>query len=445
MALIDLGEASHDAPEHVVPVNVPRVRRLALAVVAIAGMLTLSGAVAPGPAAVRPLWTAPLRDEESVTLTDDTAYLDTYAAAGEARLTAYDLATGAVRWTVPAGTGVSWNGPAPAGDVLLVPTDHAMVSEKVADGTYSIAFNRTTIALDARTGAERWRTAGEVQPAFLDGSALITEFDDHAHLTRLRRVGLADGRELWSRATPATASWALLWQADRPSEIVTATAAGEIRFYRYADGSLRFTGRLPWRIGRTQAADLYAAGSYLAVRRSEVSSAGSTIYRPDDLTELWRTGDRTGFVTACGPLLCSISETEVVGRDPATGRERWRYAGVQGVRALTPDRLLLEQDSLDGTRLLVDAATGRAIGPPPTGQAAWAHTAFGEGAPGGSVFILRRTREPPGQVAVTRLEVATGKQSLLGTVGPIGEQTCVAATRYLACRAADKLIVTAVG
>jgi hypothetical protein len=440
MAMIDLGEASHDAPEHAVPVDVPRIRRLALAVVAFAGVLALGGAIRPAAAGVHPVWTAALRDDEGLTLTADTAYLSTMNGGGEAQLAAYDLATGAVRWTVRAGAPMSGYGPDPVGDVVLVPADPVTVNENVPDGTYFYSFNRTTIALDARTGVERWRTTGEHRRATLGGNTLISEYDDAAHLSRLRLVRLADGHELWSRPTPGTASWTLLSQGDRPAEIVTATRGGEIRIYRYADGSLRFTGRLPWQVGRTQTADLYAAGSYLAVRRSEASSAGTTIYRPDDLSELWRTGDRTGFVTACGPLLCSATETAVIGRDPVTGREQWRHTGVQGVRELTPDRLLLEEAADNGTRLLVDAVTGREVSRPASGEPADTRTA-----PDGSVFLLRRTLEPAGRVAVTRLDVATGRQSLLGTIGQTGDLPCAAAARYLACRYANRLTVTAVG
>jgi outer membrane protein assembly factor BamB len=77
-------------------------------------------------------------------------------------VSAYDLPTGRMRWSTPTGDGIAGDGVRPAGDVLLVPT----VAVPTKDGSTSDGRSRRgTIALDAATGEQLWRSDGDARAA----------------------------------------------------------------------------------------------------------------------------------------------------------------------------------------------------------------------------------------------------------------------------------------
>jgi outer membrane protein assembly factor BamB len=435
MSLIDLGEVRHGATGPTVPVNFRRIRRTALAVLAVLGVLVLAGSARPAPPRVRPLWTATVGEMDTVALGADTVYLTRKVNTAGPEVAAYDAATGALRWSAPTGDTVSVVEPYPIGDLVLVPTGQFIVTKVDSDGRYQYPFARHTVALDASTGAERWRTAGQIDSTQPDGTGLVSEHDERGGVTRLRLVRVSDGHELWSRSMPAAVDRAVTWHGDRLDEIATITAAGEVSVYGYADGALRRHGRVPW---DNKTNDFMSAGPHFAVQSGTGASATTTtIYRTGDLRMLWRIRNEVGYVTGCGMLICSLDGGGVSGLDPSTGRELWRHPGLRGFRQVAPDRLLLDDGGPAGAALLVDAGTGRALGGPMYGSSFW-------GARSGWILVTRRTVEPPGRAAVIRLDLATAVPEMLGTTTPISDRGCSSAGRYLACRFADQVTVTAV-
>jgi hypothetical protein len=104
------------------------------------------------------------------------------------------------------------------------------------------------------------------------------------------------------------------------------------------------------------------------------------------------------------------------------------------------DRLLLNATGTGvPTMVLIDAATGQAIGAPATGQPAQTQH------PDRSIYLLRGTTTPRNRIAVVRFDLTTGAQTMLGTIGAIGEQGCAMVPGYLACPAGGRLTVTAAG
>jgi outer membrane protein assembly factor BamB len=444
MTVIDLGDVTQDTRPPAVPLDHRRLVRAVLALLTLAGLVTLAGSARPRPATVRPLWTMALAEQEGFMLDENTAYLE--RAAG---LTAYDLATGRVRWTAPTAAGVLDHfGARPFGGLLLAPVEPVRIIKSDPGGgyVYYTEFSRATAALDSATGHELWRTAGEISPVTITGdTALAVERDKAGHLIRIRRLRLPDGRVLWARPVPGATHIAVA-----RDKIVTAGDKGEIHVYGYADGALRRTGRVPWPTGSAQSGqytDLSEAGQYFTVVQHRVDLNLATVYRPDDLRPLWNADASWGFVQACGPLLCTFSRGGVVGRDPASGRVVWQQPGMAGVQVLTGNRLLLDNANAyapGSDVVLVDPGTGRQIGAPIRGMPVASALSYPSSLPHPSMLILRPTTRSE-KVAVVRLDIATGATTLLGAIQRPGERPCRSAGRYLACPREGALTITAVG
>jgi outer membrane protein assembly factor BamB len=428
MALIDLGDAEAVA-ETAAPLNLARLRRLALVVLTVAGLLAVAGSVPAAPSPVRPLWTAAFRPGDTMALDDRTVYLNRTGAAGEPAVSAYDLRSGRLRWSTPDDAGVADDGVRLAGDVLLVPTAPGLGAQSGGG----------TLALDAATGEQLWRSDGEASPSVADGNVLLAETDQLGVTTGLRLVGLRDGREVWRHAIAPAGQWTALAEDGRPTSIVTVTDTGDATVYGYADGTVLHRARIPWN-GVYNAA-LSAAASYLVVIRTASALTAATIYRTADLHPLWRSEELIGYVTGCGALICTAGVRGVAGRESTTGREVWRRDDLNFVWDLGGGRLLLSAAAnlASATTVLVDAATGRTIGRPLGGQ-----QAFSAGATG-SLLLLRGTSKPPERTVVSRLDLATGRQTALGSVERVTEQACRGTPGYLLCPRGDTLTVTAVG
>lgn len=427
MTLIDLGDLAGAAAEPAAaPVNLPRLRKLALAVLTVAGLLAMTASAPAAPSLVRPLWTAAFGPGDTLALDGPTVYLNRADTAGVVAVTAYDLRTGKIRWSTPTGVAVADHGVRPAGDVLLVPT----VSPQSVPGT---------IALDAATGRQLWRSDGNASPSVERGDAVLAEADRDGVTTALRLVGLRDGHQIWRRPIAPSERWTTLGQAGRPTMIVTMSATGDATVYGYDDGIARHRARVPW--NGVYSATLLPVGSFFAVVRTSSAQTVATVYRGADLRPLWRSEELIGYVTTCGALVCTAGVRSVTGRDAATGREVWRRDDMNFVWDLGGGRLLLSAapNLASATTVLVDTATGRTIGSPVGGQQAFSVDADG------SLLLLRGTRTPPGRTAVNRLDLATGRLTVLGTVGRLAEQNCQGTPGYLLCPRGDTLTVTAVG
>ncbi|GIF18780.1 outer membrane protein assembly factor BamB [Actinoplanes tereljensis] len=421
MTIIDLGEITEEAVTPSVPVDISRLRRLALAVLSVVGVLVLAGAAPAASSGVRQLWTTPLRQGESWSLSDDTVYLTRL----DNKISAYQLTTGELRWSVPAGAELGDPRPRLAGGLLLVPADPVMISQEEADGSrYYYQTVHTTIALDAATGDERWRISGEAYSSGDGGTLLITDHDEQARTTRLRQIRLADGTEVWSRPVPAAPSWTPILDGDRTVAIATATENGLISIYDYATGHLRRSTR----VSAEGTLTLMPAGPYLVVMRDLQNSSDTAVYDPANLRRLWNTTQPTAYLTACGNLLCSIGGGAIVGHLPRTGQEVWRLPGMRDLTVVSLDRMIVTGDAISGDSHLADPATGRTIGAPVVGRTVYPHDA------GVTPMFVRPAVEPPDRLALVALDPADGTQRTLGTVPPLTvEDVCTSASGYLAC------------
>jgi outer membrane protein assembly factor BamB len=436
VTIIDLGEVTATEFE---PARPPArafrhlIRPAVLAVVTLLVLVTATASALPQPPrGLRPLWDTPLASADTTFLTEDTVYvnrLDDDLDGGT--LTAYDVATGTERWTADAGDLSDYPDLATAGGVLLQP--FATAEAKIAGGT--VLFTSTTVALDQATGARLWkRDAGRIHVA--GDMVLLDEHDATGRSTRLRMVRLRDGGTVWSRAL--TANGAVTASDDA---VVTVDDHGGVTVLRWADGSVRSNGIVPWtpdRLLEGLSSGLDITGGVLVVSRSDQRDTTSAVYRLDTLAEVWHSG---GYVSGCETVLCSPEGDDVVGRDPLTGAERWRLPHLTQVYAIGSGRLLAEAPSDDDGQLLIDAGTGRSLAALGPGQLPWS------GGLDGPLLLLRSAFESPLHVTVIRIDRRTGEQFTLGALDWIGDgnPNCQAEEHYLACPGHDRLHITAVG
>jgi PQQ-like domain len=430
MTLIDLDNAGAATETAVAPVDLPRLRRLALAALTALGLAAMTASVPPAPSVVRPLWTTALQPSDTVAADAQTVYLNRSDPSGTAQVVAYDLPTGRPRWSTPTGDAY---GIRPAGGVVLVTTGPAPT------GSTSSSPGPRTIALDAATGAPLWQSAGTSSPSSVGGAVLLAETGRSGATTGLRLVGLRDGHQVWRRSFPPVQQWTTLTEAGRPTSVVTVTATGDATVYGYDDGAVRHRSRLPW--NGVYSASFFPVGAQLVVVRKASAQTVATVYRAADLRPLWRSDEVIGYVTGCGPLICTAGVRGVAGRDPATGRQIWQRDDMTFVWDLGAGRLLLAAapNLASATTVLVDAATGRTIGRPLGGPEAFV------AGPAGSLTLLRATGTPDERTAVNRLDLADGRRTALGTVDRLAEQACQGVPGYLLCPRGDTLTVTAVG
>ncbi|MGK5678954.1 outer membrane protein assembly factor BamB family protein [Actinoplanes sp. URMC 104] len=445
MGTIELGEIPAAADGRAEPTGSPRldprfVRRAAIGVLAGLCAVTLAGSAVPRTHGVRPVWSMSVAQAQSTTLSSDSVFVHRLAN-GSASVTAYDLATGAVRWQRGFDSTIGYLQAAEAAGLLLIPSEGQVVSVPSADdGTaFHAEFHRQTIAVSMATGAEVWRTAGE--PYVVDGgTALFTEYTERADLARMRLVRLRDRGTVWSRDTPGVTNHAVL-PIEHPDKVVTATDSGQIKIFAYATGALVSSARIRWSRTRPDEGyfnDLSGTADVLVVNRSRREAFDMSVYRTDTMAELWKAPDTNGYAFTCGSSLCLNDGSGLVAYDPRTGAHRWRLDGAANAFQVSPDRLLLGEGLDDGRNVLVDAESGRPVGEPVTGTLAWNDTRER------SVVMLRSTVSPPGRTAVVRWDLATGRQHLLGTIAPMSGRPCSTAPGYLVCTRDDQYEVTAV-
>jgi hypothetical protein len=430
---IDLGEVTSAPVEPADPAApVPRrqIRSVALTVLALLALITLTASAPPRPQGVRPLWTAPLTTSDTMYLTADSVYVNRLDQAQDrAVLTAYDVATGAQRWTADAGA-LTIYPDAVTSTVVVQPT---AMAEHQTDAV-TVAFIQTTVGLDTATGARLWEM--HASPVHAAGDAvLMSEQDTTGRVIRLRMIRQRDGAAIWTRAVAANSG-----VAANDHAVVTVDDRGELSVLNWADGSVRQTRTVPWTPDSPQnnvSNELDLIGGDLIVNRSAPGADQALVYRLDTLAEVWHDD---GYLSDCAPVLCSIESDDVAGRDPDTGAERWRLTGLTQAYPIGAGRLLADLPSDEGHQLLIDAATGQTVSGPIKGRTTW----FGE--TGGPPLLIGTTRHEPVRSTITRIDRRTGEQFLLGSIPWIGADGagCETGWHYLACPGEDGLIVTAV-
>lgn len=447
MTVIELGEVTSspgDQPDDWPSPGLDRrlFRQVALVVITVFVAMLVTGSTVPQARGVRPLWSVPAVESDGSTVTTDTAYLQR-TGPDSVRLTAYTLATGEVRWSREITATVGYVQPVEAAGIVLLPTDRRTVEPtRGEEELVTSEFHRETIALDARTGAERWRVAGEPQTV-ADDTALMTEYTEEGTFARIRLIRLADHSTVWIKDIPGVQNHTVAWQGDRPERFITATGAGEINIFRYADGTLVTRAKIPWVTPRPEEGyfnDLIAGGEFLVVNRAQRETFELTVYRVDTMAELWHAKDTNGYAFFCGSAgLCLNLGDGIVAHDTATGRRRWHLDRAANIWPVSDGRLVLDDGVDDGHPTLVDAVTGTPIGPPARGSTVWSPR------PDGALLLLRATQSPPGHTSVTRWDLRTGRRDLLGAVGLLPGHRCQAVANYLACARETRFEVIAVG
>jgi outer membrane protein assembly factor BamB len=439
--VIELGVLTGDEdPPPPAPVRLTRrtIRQVAVSVVAVLTLFTVTASIPPTRHHVRVLWSAAYGEGDATMLTDTTLYLSD-DAPGRPTLSAYDLATGRVRWTAPTGDPVPGLLPVLDG-VLVTPGSEGDVRIPQPDGSFLNSTQVTrTEGRDPDTGRVLWRRPGDVLREFGD-SVLLGESDDQGRLTRLRVVGLRDGTARWSRPVQGVEAWDVAETGGRPTKIVLVSASGLLTLIDYADGRTVRTAQVEWnRPPRPNgvSTNLLAFGEYLVISRADESAQVSTVYRLATLRQLWHVD---GFVMDCRPALCTADLNGLVGHDAATGRPRWRATGMANAWNLGDGRILADAPASRGPHQIIDATTGRPIGDPVRGQATWLYTPRS-----GSVLILGLAPNRPGVSTVVRLDLDTGGRTLLGTIEEADYFGCQGVAGYLACVRPGRLEVTAVG
>jgi outer membrane protein assembly factor BamB len=445
MTVIDLGlVTSGDQPP---PASERRardrrdVRRVLIAVVAAFCVLTVTGSARPDPRGLPRLWSIPYSEGgDAFTLNGDALYLLT--TAGDTKLTAYDLRTGAIRWS----NGELADTTSPGsieGGVILLPAGSTTARYTAEDGTEAFReFSRETVAVDTATGRELWRRAGEFNVATGDLAVLTELNDEGSAVMALRAVRLSDGSPVWSHPAGNLESWF----SDRPGSaaaerLITITPEGWIEVLNLADGALVTSGQLPW--GRQPPkVDEYSSvtpeGRRLYLIHTRPDRSTITAYETDTLRELWQMERQSrGGIEDCGSVVCFSSENELAGYDRDSGQPRWRVPGAANAFPLSGGRVLVAVNET-GARLL-DAGTGRQLADLGAAGPVWS---FGAAA---SPYLVAPTREPAGFMSVSRVDPRSGEVLMRGTIVPVGGG-CQSADSLLACVTQNKqLIVTDVG
>jgi PQQ-like domain len=429
MALIELGDPRLDGPP--VPPRRRAARHLGVAAAVVLCVLTLAAGAPPGPSRlVRQLWTVPFAPGDMFAMTAGT--VDTVSARGALR--AYDARSGALRWSRELPDPPQALIPAPAADVVLLPSGSLSPGEGAPAPDY-----RATAAVDAGTGADLWRQAGQVGAATARGVVLTTK-DAAGEVRGLRLVAVRTGATVWARPAPGVLDWTTTGtEQDTPDRVVVLTGDGWVQVLRLADGAGVAAGRVTAASPGDGTTTLLADHDRIYLRR--LAAGTVTAYAVDTLDPLWQAPlAADGWLYPCGPVLCAFEDDGVTGIDAATGAARWHRAGELRARPFVPGRLITTGGPGPAAQRLLDAATGRVV------------AELGDGLlvpdeAGGAAYRLRATLAPTDRIAVTRVDLATGRQTLLGTVPPItGDYGCQAYGHRLACTTTGgRLTVTALG
>jgi outer membrane protein assembly factor BamB len=443
MTVIELGDVSSSSRPRPAPEFDARALRWVIAVaVAAVSALTLSGSARPEPRMIRTLWSIPFPPESRYSVSTDSVFSATPATQG--RLTAYDITTGRVRWSQRMPEPDAWPDVAEAAGLVLLPGDRVADQFTDPDGTsYLGEYYRETVAIDARTGAPRWRGQGDLY-ARTDDTALLVDWDQDGSVTRgFRLVRLRDGAVLWTG--PALGSVRMTTAGrdpGRPDRLVVVRPDGITDVYGWSDGRLLAHGRIGWRVARPgngDISDVFADDRNIYVRLGSGTRTSLSAYTLDTVRRLWHLDDAAAVAAApCGPVVCGFQSDGFAAYDPATGVTRWRAVGVQSASPFGDGRLLLAAEGAQDAYTALDATTGRTA------------LRFGLGDPlvddrTGTMLLTRPTVTPPMRTSVSRVDLATGSVSLRGTIDRVGDVGCSLSGVHLVCPTdAGRLFVTEV-
>ncbi|MBW6438928.1 PQQ-like beta-propeller repeat protein [Actinoplanes hulinensis] len=449
MTVIELGDVSRIPAEPPEPEPAPEfrrgtVRRLVLTGLTLLCAALLSASVPPGPAGFRRLWSVPFGQADTMAIRGDLAYVHRAHADG-ARLTAYDVATGEVRWTRLTGTQVSWLSGGQNEEVLLIPGDEQTAEVEFEDGSRGVeVFGGTVTALDPVTGERLWKHPGFQEWADTKGTILLYEHDRDG-LTVVRVVRARSGELLWERRLEEAQTAMLQVDGSTPAHVVLAAPDGRMTVLRYSDGATVVSRRVPWvplqpSTGRGSSLST-ATGMVLVSDNLAQHHAKVTAYRVGTLEKLWeREADESPYVQDCGLVLCLGDGTNVIALDPATGAERWRRPGQVNMGVLPGgDRMLVSGSAEDSQQTILSSVDGRELGTGGRGHVL--HHNQEEN----SMLLSRALPPDYNRAVLRRLDLVTGRSVVLGIIPISRDGFCDGDGRYIGCRDGNDITFTAVG
>jgi hypothetical protein len=431
--VIDLGELRPEEPaeQRRPPLALTRgVRNGALAGLAALTAVLLGGSATPGPAPVRRVAVIDVAPVRAYALGDGDAFVLRQQADGGAgdAVTAYALADGSRRWSVPAGPGmydVQWWG------------EFGLLIGVTAD--------QRTVAWDAGTGAVRWRAAGTFA-GVAAGTVLLTDTYGPAGRRRLTVADPRTGAPVWSVQAAGFGSLGVD-EADgtaAAARVVDVADDGAVVVRRLADGAEAGRGRVERRTGpgREGAEFRVDVGDGL-LTTVETDGRGTTVaaYATDGLALSWRrhiTGRRD--VNRCGPVVCISDGVTVTGHELRTGRQVWATREWRWTGAVEQGYLVTHVGDPENPQVrLVDPATGRTVAAYGGGILAWGSRGLllrpEQAGPGGR-------RELGGRAVVTRVGGDGRPARVLGTISGVTWPDCRGVGPYLVCPTVlDALVV----
>ncbi|MBO3736379.1 outer membrane protein assembly factor BamB family protein [Actinoplanes flavus] len=448
MTVIELGDVSRVPAESPEPEPAPEfqrgtVRRLVLIGLTLLCAVLLSASLPPGPAGFRRLWSVPFGQTDTMAIRGDLAFVHR-ARPGGAELTAYDLATGAVRWVRVTGGDVTWLSGGQSEEVLLIPGNEQTVEVEYEDGSRGVEiYGGTVTALDPATGTPLWKHPGFQEWADTNGTVLLYEYDRDG-LAAVRVVRARDGDLAWERRLEDAQTAMLQADGTDPAHVVLIAPDGGTTVLRYADGATVVNRRLPWtpmRPSTNRGSSLFTAtGLVLVAENLAEHHARVTAYRVGTLERLWeRESDENPYVQDCGPVLCLVAGTDIIALDPATGTERWRRPGQVNVGVLPGDRMLVSDGADNAQQTILRAVDGRVLGSGGRG------TVIHHNRRDGSMLLSRTLPPDYNRAVLRRLDLSTGRSVVLGVIPISQDGFCDGDGRYIGCRDGDDLTFTAVG
>ncbi|WP_433309594.1 PQQ-binding-like beta-propeller repeat protein [Micromonospora chersina] len=263
----------------------------------------------------------------------------------------------AARWTATV-TAPAWS--AEAVDDLVLVTERDTARQVVGTSAY-----------DAATGALRWRRPDRVYPAG-DGAVAVTEVRSVADPGQrihglVHGVDPATGADRWSVSVPSTAVLAVA--PGRPGRVVLVHDSGLTRLHAVRDGAVLGAARLP-PAGYAPDNPLLV-GDHLVLRHPAPGGTALSGYDLPSLAPRWRRLLAGGEVTeaGCPGLVCLRAVSDRRALDPATGDLVWRWPGGAGWQVVPggrdADRVVLVRAAGEGGRTLV--STAGPDGPHPAG------------------------------------------------------------------------------
>lgn len=360
--VIDLGEVGHAPAWAPVAGPIVRRRRARLAGVALLVCAVIAGVAGAVPPPARPtlVFSTPFGSAIGI---DDTAL---YLATADTEITAYELASGAVRW----------HATVPHPIAFLSATDGPVAltwDERCRETDGATAFDRATgrvlwtrqgrFAWAARPELVLWRPDGRCTPGSASSQSGVLDVIEHATGEVRRSIPATEGH------------WALGPAGDT---VLTWNARGDLTEWAIRTDARQERGRLPalarradvdeswttitvsgddWVVISPLTADPTTGRQVTAVNAyARADGAPRWQQTLDDM--LWRQGV---YLTECQRAICVVGQDRSITLDPVTGTPTGGPSGVARSLPGTDWGISTAMDSAMGVPgfAIVDARTGR--------------------------------------------------------------------------------------